>query len=192
MSIQVSITVPHSYCISTKIHTCDFSALLAASHIFNFFRLSNILVKVYIADKNRTIMDYNRLSARYSKWRKIITRDLKNYNIKLALDIHSFPNESDSFGYIENTNELPEIVILDSYHDNKKYLDNITSIKFNKFLLQNNIKSKLLLGGENDIMISARENNTRCILIEFNESIINSRLEYITKKIVEYFLNYLD
>ena len=192
MSKQVSITVPHSYCISTKVHTCDFTALLAASHIFNIFRLSDILTKIYIADKNRTITDYNRIESRYTQWRQVITQDLKNYNIKLALDIHSFPDDTSSFGYFNNTKELPELVILDSYHENKKYLDEITSINLNNFLLQKNIRSKLLFGGDNDIMISARKNKTRCILLEFNESLDNSRLVYITHMLVKYFLDYLD
>lgn len=182
---NILLTVPHSKCLGKKDHICDYLAEKAARNLQTKFK-NSILI---LADQNRTFIDYNRKKARKTKWRENIRNILEEKNIDFLLDIHSFPPESESFGFFENTSSLPEIVLLDSYYDGN-FLDKSTSTKFNKYLLQNKIRSKLLVGGTNDIIIDGRKYNTKSILIEYNENLSFDRLNFINQIISSYFLKF--
>jgi hypothetical protein len=179
---NILLTVPHSKCLGNKDHICDYLAEKAAKNLRKKFE-SSILI---LADQNRTFIDYNRKKARNSKWRENIRKIILSKNIDFLLDIHSFPPTSDSFGFFEDTKSLPEIVLLDSYYDGK-FLDKFTSINFNNYLLSYKIKSKLLVGGDNDITLDGRKYNIKSILIEYNEDLSSAKLNYINKIISSYF-----
>lgn len=188
--MKILITVPHSFCIKNSRHVCDYLADDASLNLYKNFRKLNKVTYRILSNKNRSLIDYNRKISRNYKWRVFVRKIIINEMINLLLDIHSFPNKYISFGYIKNTKIIPEIVILDSYHNNYKFLDYVTSINFNKYLLKNGILSKLMFGGENDITIEAREYGKRSVLIEYNESLSKKRLNFINKVIINYYKQY--
>jgi len=187
---KFGITIPHSYCIGdTGIRTCDLAALKASSYLHSRMKENGAKIFIYMGDQNRTVIDYNRKLARFSRWRMAMENKMIINNIDIALDIHSFPPSVESFGYFDPVNKiLPEVVILDSYVIDHKFLDPVTSTNLLDYLIDLNIKVMLMEGGENDIMVTLREKHKRAILIEFNEGLQDDRLKYIADMIVDYFI----
>lgn len=183
--MKTLLTVPHSKCINKEGHLCDIMAEISSKKISKYLKKSKITHKIILADKNRSIIDYNRKTSRNSNWRQKIRNEF--INCDLVLDIHSFPNSSSSFG--RTNGKIPEIVILDSYIYKNEYIDKYTSNYFGNFLLENGVICKLLPGGDNDITLEARENNIKAILIEFNENLSEDRIDLISRLIVDYFYN---
>src|SRR5207248_1426846 len=139
--MEIILTVPHSSCLNEPERTCDLIALKAANHLKNALE-SNATVHLFKADKNRYTIDYNRFQGRFTPWRSQIRKNLKDAS--LLLDIHSFPNESDSFGLLNG--DIPEIVILDSYLAHNKFIDATTSTNLRNYLSSKGIAVKLLRG----------------------------------------------
>jgi hypothetical protein len=184
---NILLTVPHSKCLGKKDHICDYLAEKAAKSLHSKLEFSILI----LSDVNRTFIDYNRKKSKNTKWRENIRKIILSKNIDFLIDVHSFPPSSESFGFFKKDNEtyssLPEIVLLDSYYD-EKFLDRSTSVEFNKYLLKNNIKSKLIVGGDNDITLDGRRLNIKSILIEYNESLTSQRLDYINNIIIKYII----
>lgn len=199
--MKILLTVPHSLCIKNSRRNCDYLADDASMNLDkNFRKLHKAITYRIKADKNRNAIDYNRKIARNSRWRVFVRKIMLDESVDVLLDIHSFPSEYSSFGYFstestpsnfstEYTKIIPEVVILDSYHSNNKFLDYNTSINFNKYLLKYKILSKLLVGGENDIIMDGRKKGIPSVLIEYNESLSKERLNFINKIIAKYMVS---
>lgn len=179
--MKVILTVPHSKCIIGTEHLCDYMAPKAAEIISSKIKASEI----FLADKNRREFDYNRRNTRETEWRKNIKKYVLQNSVDLVLDIHSFPDDSLSFGTIQG--KIPEIVILDSISFSLGQKKDDLNQKLSVYLQKNGVIVSLLSGGDNDITIEMRENGISSILIEFNEGIHRQRLEYICEKISIFF-----
>lgn len=174
--MSIVVTVPHSYCIIGLGHLCDYMAPKAGSLLSN-----KLNAKIFLADANRTVIDYNRRSSRDSNWRNKIKQFVIENKTKIVLDIHSYPNESVSFGTLNG--RIPDIVILDSFNGGNDRLSN----EIGTYLNNNGIPTKVLAGGDNDISIEMREIGIQSLLIEFNEGLSEQKLdnicEFLSKKI---------
>lgn len=189
---KITLTVPHSLCSEeTKDHLCDYTASVAADLIAQHFRQKGIASKVFKADKTRLLIDYNRRVARNSIWRRRLLQYIVDNNIYWNLDIHSFPiargERNPSFGVIND--QEPELVILDSYNKNGRFIDKQSSTDLSNYLAARHVLVQLLPGSYNDITLELREIGRKCTLLEFNESLSSERLNFITRIVADYFSN---
>lgn len=195
MSEKLSITVPHAICSGmTVYHQCDYLARAAAGYLTSKFQTRGTMVYEFVPTVNRQILDFNRREARGSFWRNNVLETILRENIKWNLDVHSYPDNIDSFGVTNSDGNfmVPEVVILDSYITaDHRFIDPVTSTGLSNYLYQSGITVKLLPGGENDITLELREHGVKCTLIEFNESLRDTRLGYICDVIVEYITYHL-
>jgi hypothetical protein len=174
-SSHVVITVPHSLCVSGLDHLCDYMAPKAAVILSN-----KMNAKLFLADANRIVIDYNRRSSRSSNWRTKIKQYVIQNKSRIVLDIHSYPNDSISFGLIDG--KIPDIVLLDSFNGGKDSLTNSLASYLNK----RGVLVSVLAGGDNDISVEMRELNIASILIEFNEGLTDSQLQKICVTIASF------
>jgi len=117
--MDIIITAPHSGCIrGSQGRMCDLRAEYAATRIGEYMqkRLPTAHISVAYSDVVRADIDLNRAPARYTKWRQQILESIDASvavdRKVLVLDIHSFPDTSKSFGYMED-GTVPSVVLLD-------------------------------------------------------------------------------
>jgi hypothetical protein len=169
------ITVPHGYCPKTIERECDLIAYKSAECIKNImekkFGISTI---VLVPNREREICDENRNEkcSINSDFRKEIDNTIKLYKnkIKFALDMHSFPDDSD-FG----PNEL---FLLDDYSPPEPY-----SYDFVKDMKKRNISIGWSRGKNNALHTLFRDKyGIKSFLLEINES-LESRFKIICENI---------
>ncbi len=171
----IILTSPHSYCTNTSYisHMCDFLAEKALTILQE--KISNFeFIYVHKSNIDRRIIDLNRPISRNTRYRLSVDRILEksDKHTTVLLDIHSFP-----IGNFDNS----EIAIL-WIHDSS-FADNLE-----QYLNNHGIYSQKFLGSKiNDIMYSAiQEGFQNSLLLEFNESLSNSRLDYICSVIANF------
>jgi len=164
--VTIIITVPHSFCdLNTSIRNCDTRAESAANIINTQLKKllpENFNIIIIIADALRTqSRDLNRENTRDLEWRKnldnLIQTSLEKHEKVFLLDIHSFPNNKESFG-LNNNNKVPKIVLL-------KFPGEVN------INLNSNILTTLEGSDKNDIILTAYNKDISALLLEFNEDI---------------------
>jgi len=168
-SIDIIITVPHSLCLHTY-RDCDMLAKKAGTLLYKGLKEKHNTI-IMFSNVHRTKLDLNREESRQSSFREELRILLKEENVKMLLDVHSFPNRS-----------LPgEITFLVFNVNNFVY-------RLTTWLLQNNIDVNIVTASKvNDIILEAEHNNIKQLLIEFNESLTDERLKFIIDKMIQIF-----
>lgn len=174
--MKTLVTVPHSECIIGLDHLCDYLAPKAGRIISD-----KMNARLFLADNNRTIVDYNRKYSRDWAWRKQIRDYVSKNKIQLVLDIHSYPNQIESFGTIGGM--IPDVVILDSYGS---FSDKLSK-DISDYLNNKGVLISLIQGSDNDISIEMRELGIKSLLIEFNERLKSGDIEHICDLISSFF-----
>lgn len=160
------VTAPHSKCPPGIVRRCDRRALEGAKIVYNQLKALNLPAVLHLPNVYREIIDMNRPIARYTpyraKLRQYIRRAQSEGYLPIVLDIHSFPDISESFGNIGDS--PPCFVIL--------YMREIEGII--RRLAENGAfagtRTALIQGGRvNDISMDAISLGAIPFLIEFNE-----------------------
>lgn len=187
--IKVIITVPHGKCPDNFSNSenaknierkCDTRAKSAAQIIYQTMIDVDISAELYVSPIFRSEGDMNRTSTRSHDWRQMVQSKIRRYisagyNV-FVLDIHSFPDKSESFGLIRNY--IPKIVLLD--HVDKPHSELVDDFNLNKHMVGSSL---------NDIIIQARDAGADSLLLEFNENsrrLSDEEIERFAKKIVSY------
>lgn len=175
---NIVITVPHSYCLDKLGRHCDTRAReVALALIQEFNKFKN--VKVHYFPNNTTLrseLDLNRSWSRNHSMRQKIDKLLNslyennNEHDVLLLDIHSFPNNSDSFKI--SGKPIPKIVILDTAKDIDSNLTNTIYDKIKQTIPEINkliaCEKNSFYCKSNDIIVEGKKIND-ALLLEFNE-----------------------
>lgn len=176
--MDIIITVPHSKCVSPSAQrNCDLRAKSVATQIYKKLKkLPSTNVSIHFADSVRKNGDLNRPVTRGWAWRRHIQKQIDNA-IKqnrsvLVLDIHSFPNTTQSFGIDEMTMQVPNIVLLD-------YQNRYSNLQLPNTTV---LKGSYL----NDIMVQTLSVGGEALLLEFNED-----KNYTTNKMITNFIDHL-
>jgi hypothetical protein len=172
------ITVPHGQCPNSFERKCDLFALEAARSIGKRMQSKyGITPIILVPDREREICDENREieCSIHSEYRKEIDSTIKLYkeNIKFALDVHSFPEDSD-FG----PNEL---FLLDDSDIPRLY-----SIDFIKNIFNKNISIGFSRGKMNALHSLFRNKyGIKSFLLEINENLKEDRFERMCEMIAD-------
>lgn len=177
----IIITAPHSKCNENiKERHCDRVAKIAANYLYNKINYPKILL---LGDEYRYDIDLNRNeSINQTKfWRSLkeLIKKLKynGWDNIFILDIHSFPPDisNDEIFIIDNSNNSNYIISLVNY------------------LNDNYIKTDIYNGTDiNAIVINGIKNGIKSLLIEFNEKLTNSRIDYMTDIINRWIIKYIN
>lgn len=155
--MNVILTVPHG-CPSNlgNLRLCDLMAETTAKELHKSLNARNVSTQLFINKIPRQILDHNRIESRQTDWRRQITKAIQTTKQPIVLDIHSFPNHTESFG-ATSTGRPPKMVIFDN---------TITE----PTIVGSDIKS-VPEDLNNDIVVRARELGAQARLIEFNEDL---------------------
>ena len=178
---QLLLSVPHAACPSEPAHRhlCDSLAPAAARSIASAYGADS--VHLLLGDVPRSIMDLNRARARDStRYRERLRKLMRDNPHAVLLDVHSFPAGEASFGPTD-----VEVVLLDDSSPPEAY-----SFALRNTLLDADVSVRLMLGSRvNDIQEEARERGMRALLVEFNESLAQRRLDHIAGAVVRWLSN---
>jgi hypothetical protein len=170
--MDVIVTVPHGLCPHHRFRTCDTRASEVATALFEALlqRLPpEVLVHIFRANQAREVGDLNRPSTRHLEWRREIQNTVE-HSIALGrrvllFDVHSFPDECESFCKALATHEIPQVVLLDEpgapHHALANEVTRAADLLRFGLLQASNI---------NDISVQARAAGAEAMLWEFNES----------------------
>ena len=179
----VVITAPHALCpsISFDNHPCDTLAADAAQCLYKAVdenEKEHFVAEVFLPTKIiRDECDLNREDCRVgTDYRQNLTQYLqdKQQDIFFLLDVHSFPHKP--FDWLQSR----EVYLIDDSKNLEAY-----TLSLLNYLKSNKVSSDVVHGKNNDIQDEARNVfDIKSILIEFNESLDEKRLLYITQQIV--------
>lgn len=179
--LRVIITVPHDKCddgaddtinASVGVRICDTRAREAANALLAALHDAGVRdASIYHASSFRAPgADLNRPETRKTAWRIAIQTDvvdsLREGKRVVLFDMHSFPNEPSSFGTLPLAhNAVPQLVLLDDA--NLSHVD--TALR--RIARQTSVRLLAAhVGGDNDIVNTARATGADASLWEFNES----------------------
>jgi hypothetical protein len=175
---HVIITVPHGKCPSqSPVRLCDERADEAANALAALLPAASL----YRAATYRFQGDLNRPETRNSEWRRTIQAQVEHEVAAgkrvVLFDMHSFPDDSDSFGVVTRDHVVPQLVLLDEpslpHAALARRIAQSTSVRLLSVLTASQI---------NDITVQARAvGHVDAMLWEFNES--SARLSH--EQIVE-------
>lgn len=168
------ITVPHGLCpVSPIPRRCDLAALKAAKCLQRKFQTKyKVDVALFVPDHLREECDQNRDNpcAVFSRFRDTIQTFVDDPHIrpriKFAIDIHSFPEESNFGGH--------ELVVLDDRLGGESY-----SKEFVREVKRKSGLDIVLLQGAHNALHSMfrREHSLKSFLLEFSEDFSDNRME---------------
>lgn len=164
---MIILTVPHAACDNVGAHPCDSGAPRAAAFLQE--ALAQKDVQILTGDTPRSVCDLNRIECRQDT---AFRQRLSALRPDLVLDIHSYPGwplESSSFTPYEI------VVLLDGGHAASASLSNRIVGK----LVQAGVRAAKLEGIRNDIQDEFHERGIPSTLLEFNESLSDSRTREI-------------
>ena len=183
--MDIIITAPHSDCIrGIQGRMCDLRAEYAATRIEAYMRkrLPTAHISVAYADVVRADIDLNRAPARYTEWRQKILESIDASvavdRKVLVLDIHSFPDTSKSFGYMED-GTVPAVVLLDFPGIHSNYVPP-PSVRVLEASLANDIIVTSLMSGADAFLWEFNENPLRST-DQVIDSIAESMLTYVLR-----------
>jgi hypothetical protein len=154
--MKIFLTAPHGNAFLNDV---------IAPHIVG--ELSRILgkdghdVSIFVNQQPRSYGDMNRPSTRGTPWRKNLEYQIKLYRPDFLLDVHGFPDNTDSslHGY--------DMVVLNSYPKIQGKLPETYHSLFKDPMIKVGLQEASL---ENDIVKRSFELGTPAVLVEHNES----------------------
>ena len=176
--LRVIITVPHDKCdgqddaVGADARICDTRAREAANALLAALQQHGIVdASIYHAMSFRAPgADLNRPETRKTPWRIAIETDVVD-SVRagkrvVLFDMHSFPNTPSSFGTLPLAhNAVPQLVLLDDA--NLSHVDGA----LRRVTRQTSVRLVTAhVGGDNDIVNTARVAGADAALWEFNES----------------------
>lgn len=189
---MIILTVPHSKCFNLNIRTCDTVAEQFANILLQQIKNLGNDVVIIKSNNNRYILDDNRFATKlktiktdsylWNKLRETIKEYFKikkKYDDIIVVDIHSFPNNTESF-------DSNDVVLLDNF----PYQQIVKDLKDE--LIKKEIVVDILPAGtgQNAILdvLTLHPLYIPTILTEINEKYINSpnKLLSIAKIISEF------
>jgi hypothetical protein len=155
--------------VDPVLHTCDYRANDAGKSLHRYLGSESIIL---YGDINRTISDLNRSESRHTKFRRFLSQLIQKTEVEWVLDAHSFPPQG--------TDMKGEIVFLSL--SKESYLKDLVD-----HLRQHNIDANMKMGSYlNDIILEAKQHHLKYLLLEYNEDLTVSRLNYISQLIARY------
>lgn len=160
----IVLTAPHSFCLNTRVRTCDLLSRPASLAIYKQLTSLGIPTVLFLPSTPREFCDLNRYWCRGLFYRRLITNFLttnRDY-IGALFDIHSFPANTPTYNQ-GNVTLLYDVTRKDLL------LNNILIKKFDDY----HVKVKSLEGSYmNDIVLESTSYDIPSILIEFKESLL--------------------
>lgn len=176
MSTKVITTTPHSLCKSDDTdsrHLCDLTAKKVGNYFTNEMREEGVPSAWFAADVHRGTSDLNRSTARGTGYRgrvaSYLDSEIKKGSDVWVIDLHSFPNSYKDFGGKELV-----LLILPSQEKDPRTMDLMSRLNDQK-VNWTSFRGESL----NDIMTTSAAKGVYTILMEFNESLKDERLQKI-------------